>query len=68
MREVYSDFMDLLAVKRAEKEGFANFESRFQAQVAKFNSHFADSEFPEALTVFLLLGTQTLITLSESLY
>jgi len=56
VKEVYGEFMGLVNTRRGEKEGFSNFESRFQAQVAKLNSHFVDTEFPEALTAFLLLG------------
>lgn len=55
-KEVYGGFLGLVNTRRGEKEGFANFESRFQAQVAKLNSHFEDTGFLKALTVFLLLG------------
>ena len=56
VREVYHDFMELLSTKRGDKEGYPNFESRFQAQLAKFNSHFDDLVLSDALMAFLLLG------------
>ena len=53
---VYSDFISLLCTKRGEKESFKNFESRFEANVSKFNSHSEICELPESLTAFLLLA------------
>lgn len=52
--------MALMSTRRGDKDRFSNFESRFQAQVAKLNSHFDDTEFPEALTAFFLLGNSNI--------
>lgn len=37
-------------------KSFLSFESRFQAQMSKLNSHFSTFKLPEALMAFLLLG------------
>lgn len=54
--DVFQDFITLLSTKRGQNESFKNFESRFEAQVSKFNSHSHASKLPEALTAFMLLG------------
>ena len=54
--DVYRDYMDLLSLKRSSNEKFRTFESRFEAQVAKFNSNSTVCQIPEALTSFLLLA------------
>lgn len=36
---------------------FLNFESRFSAQVCKFNAHSDQSKLPEALTAFILIAS-----------
>lgn len=55
--EVYQNFTSFLSMKRASNETFKNFESRFVAQVSKFNMNSSSSEVPEALTAFILFAT-----------
>jgi len=57
--DVYQDFNDLLATKRGQNESFKNFESRFEAQVSKFNSHADSSKLPDAITAFMLLANSS---------
>lgn len=47
-------------MKRGADESFLNFESRFAAQVSKFNSHSSDAKLPEALTSFMLLANSNI--------
>ncbi len=54
--DVYQDFLEVINAKRGSNESFKNFESRFEAQVAKFNSHSESSKLPEALVAFMLLA------------
>ena len=54
--DVYQDFMNLLNLKRGANESFRNFESRFEAQVSKFNAHSDTSKIPASLTAFMLLA------------
>ena len=54
--DVYRDYMALLNLKRGSNEMFKNFESRFEAQVSKFNAHSTVTKIPEALTALLLLA------------
>lgn len=53
---VYQDFNAVLTTRRGERETFKNFESRFEAKVAKFKSHGSSCNLPEALLAFMLLG------------
>lgn len=39
VNDVYIDYMKLQSLRRGENESFVNYESRFQAQLAKYNSH-----------------------------
>lgn len=50
------DFMNLLNLKRGPTESFRNNESRFEAQVSKFNAHSTSSHAPDSLTAFMLLA------------
>ena len=54
--DVYQDFMNLLNLKRGTTESFRNFESRFEAQISKFNAHSDSSKLPASLTAFMLLA------------
>eukprot|EP00171_Calliarthron_tuberculosum_P001315 IDg1315t1 len=54
--EVYYDFLSLLNLKRGSNESFKGYESRFEAQVSKFNAHSQKFTVPEALTAFMLLA------------
>eukprot|EP00171_Calliarthron_tuberculosum_P017605 IDg17605t1 len=54
--EVYQDFTKLLATKRHSTESFKYFESRFEAQVSKFNAHSESNHLPDSLTAFMLLA------------
>ena len=56
VKEIFTEFMQLIALKRGDQEGFASFESRFLAQAARFNSHFEYTVFSESFLAFLLLG------------
>ena len=51
----YSDFQNLLLIKRGNNEDFRNFESRFAAAAAKMKSH-SSNALPESLTAFTLLS------------
>ena len=44
--DVYQDFMTLLTMKRGNNESFMNFESRFAAQISKFNAHCPTAQIP----------------------
>lgn len=54
---VYQNFTSLLSMKSPSNETFKNFDSRFFAQVPKFNPNSSSSKLLEALTVFILLAT-----------
>lgn len=54
--EIYGDFLTLLNTKRGENESYRNFESRFEAQVNKFNSRSTSTKLPESLLAFMLLA------------
>ena len=41
MNGVYQNFINLLNTKRGSSESFKNSESRFDAQVSKFNANYA---------------------------
>ncbi len=58
--EVYQDFFDLLNTKRGQTETFKNFESGFEAQCSKFNSHSDASKLPDALLAFMLMANANL--------
>ena len=54
--EVYRDFNDLVQTRRGQTESYKNFESRFSAQLSKFDSNGSSIRFPEALTALMLLS------------
>ena len=54
--DVYQDFMRLMNLKRGPTETFLNFESRFEAQISKFNAHSETSKIPASLTALMLLA------------
>lgn len=54
--ETFKDFNCLLDSKRDEKEGFRNFEQRFAANMAKFNSISETTKLPECITALMLLA------------
>lgn len=54
--DVYHDFIAVIDLKPEQNEAFPNFESRFEAQVDKFNLHCFSSQIPEALTALILLA------------
>jgi len=45
-----------LKTKRGSSESFIDFESRFEAQISKFNSHSSLARLPDALVAFMLLA------------
>ena len=53
---VYQDFLTVLGTKRGASESFRNFESRFTANVSKFNSHSTSFVLIEAIAAFMLLA------------
>lgn len=53
---VFRDFSEMISMRRGPNESFQSFESRFSAQVSRFNAHSKESELPEALTAFMLLA------------
>ena len=55
MNEVYHEFIDVLNTKRGANKSFISFESRFEAEVSKFNSHSSLARLPDALVAFMLL-------------
>ena len=58
--ETYQTFNDLLNVRRSSNESFRNYESRFSAQVAKFNAHGKSLKFHESLLALMLLSSANL--------
>ena len=54
--EVYKDFTDLIRIVRGQSESYKNFESRYAAQMSKFNANGNSIQFPEALSALMLLS------------
>ena len=54
--EVYKDFNDLVFTRRGQNEAFKNFESRYAAQLSKFNANGSSVTFSEALSALMLLS------------
>lgn len=54
--EVYRDFTDILSTKRGCTESFKNYESRFMAQVSKFNENGDSIKFHDSIISFMLLS------------
>lgn len=54
--EVRRDLNELRSTHRGQTESFRNYESRFVAQVAKFNANGGSIKFPESLTELMLLA------------
>lgn len=57
--EVYQSYLGVLSMKRGSNETFRNFESRFMAQVSKFNSTTTSCKIPETLMAFTLLANSS---------
>lgn len=57
--DVYLDFNTLLAKRHGQNENMCNFETRFEAQVSRFNAHNACS-IPDALLALMLLGNSNI--------
>lgn len=53
-------FIALLNTKRRSVESFKDFESRFDAQVSRFNASSDSAKLPTALTAFMLLANSSL--------
>eukprot|EP00171_Calliarthron_tuberculosum_P006240 IDg6240t1 len=58
--EVYNDFNLLLCTRQGSNESFRNFELRYQAQLARFNSHSESCKLPDSLTAFMLLANSAI--------
>ena len=56
IRDVDQTFQQVMSTKRGLNESFKNFESRFEAQVSKYNSLSTESQLPNALVTFMLLS------------
>ena len=54
--DVYRDFTDLITTKRGTSETFRNFESRYAAQISKYNANGNSIQFSEALSALMLLS------------
>ena len=54
--EVFKDFTELVITRRGQNEAFKNFESRYAAQLSKFNANGSSVCFPEALAALMLLS------------
>ena len=52
----FAKFMQVLSSKCGDNESFVSFESRFDAQVCKYNATANDDTLPESLISFLLLA------------
>ena len=57
---LYQNFMTLLTTRRGDAESFRNFESRFNANVTKFNAASEATKLPEAITAFMLLSNSNI--------
>lgn len=57
---VYHDFLGLLSCKRGHSKDFRNFESRFAAQISKFNAHASSCVLPEAMTALMFLANSAI--------
>lgn len=53
--EVFHDLNDFLSTSRGSTEGFRNYESRFEAQLAKFITNDENIKIQESITALLLL-------------
>lgn len=60
--EVYENFISLLNTKHGFTETFKTFESRFEAQVSKFNASSDAAKIANALTAFMLLAISSVET------
>ena len=58
--EAYRAFNQLWSTRRSNNETMKNFESRFSAQVAKFNSISATTRLPECITALMLLSNSAI--------
>lgn len=57
LNEAYSALLQLRNTGRNNSETMENFESRFSAQVAKFNSITKTTKFPECIAALMLLSS-----------
>ena len=53
---LFNDFSSLLETKRGKNESYKNFESRFSAQMSRYNAHGKSIELPESIVALLLLN------------
>lgn len=53
--DLYREFNELLVIRRGQSENIKSFESRFEAQLSRFNAHGA-GKIPEPLVALLLLS------------
>lgn len=58
--EAYRAFNALWNTRRGNNESMKNFESRFSAQVAKFNSISTTTKLPECITALMLLSNSAI--------
>lgn len=58
--EAYRAFNQLWNTRRGTNETMKNFESRFSAQVAKFNSKSTTTKLPECITALMLLSNSAI--------
>ena len=58
--EAYRTFNLLSNTRRSSNEAMKNFEPRFSAQVAKFNSISSTSKLPECITALMLLSNSAI--------
>lgn len=54
VKDVHKDVNDLLSTRRNTNESFRNFESRFTAQLAKFNSYGSSTKLPKSQSPLML--------------
>lgn len=54
--EAFDGFNSLLNTKRGQNETLKNFETRFSAQVSKFNSFSKTTKLPQCITALMLLS------------
>lgn len=58
VKDSFPTFIALMYTTRSTRESVKYFESRFDAQVWKFNAKSVTSQLPESITAFMLLGKE----------
>lgn len=59
---LFGELIQLISTKRSSNETFRNFESRFNAQLSRFNALSQSTMFPNAISAFSLLANANVDT------